>query len=85
MTIYFAKRADQPRADTGHFASNGATPHEKARYHTGQAHIERVNANVARYNGDNSQAEIHDTKADEHEAAAVKHMAAALGSIKPLE
>lgn len=77
-TLYFAKRAEQPRADTGHFASNGGTAHEKHRYHAGQAHVERVNANVARYNGENSRAEIHDAKANEHEAAAARHLAAAL-------
>ena len=70
----------QPRNASGHFDTNGASPHEKHRFHVQAAHIERVNAAIARYNGKNSQAETHDVAAANHQRVAASHLAAALTS-----
>lgn len=68
----------QPRTPTGNFGSNGATPHEKHRFHSHAAHICRVNATIARYNGETSKAETHDTVAATHDRLAASHLVAAL-------
>lgn len=70
----------QPRHPTGAFASNGDTPHEKARYHAGQAHLARVAANIARHSGDMEAAATHDDLAKAHQEKADKHQAEALKS-----
>lgn len=68
----------QPRTGSGQFDTNGTTAHEKHRFHTQAAHIERVNAAISRHNGENSQAEIHEANAQAHDRAAKAHLAAAL-------
>lgn len=68
----------QPRNEVGHFGTTGATPHEKHRFHTQAAHVERVNAAIARYNGENSQAETYEASAAAHDRLAAVHLAAAL-------
>lgn len=71
----------QPRKSTGHFATNGATLHEKHRFYMNAAHIDRVNAAIARYNGENSLAETHEARAVENERLGAAHLATAL--LKP--
>lgn len=68
----------QPRKTTGHFDTNGATPHEKSRWYTQQAHITRVTAAIARYNGENSQAETLEAQAADMQRLAASHLATAL-------
>lgn len=68
----------QPRNGAGHFDTNGATPHEKHRFHVEQAHILRVTAAISRHNGDHCAAEIQENDAASHDRLAATHLAAAL-------
>jgi hypothetical protein len=68
----------QPRNAVGHFDTTGTTPHEKHRFHSQAAHIERVSAQIARYNGETSKAETHEAAAATHDRLASGHLAAAL-------
>jgi hypothetical protein len=72
MTIF------QPRAPGGTFDTTGATPHEKHRYHTQQAHLARVNAAIFRQNGETCTAENYEAAAATHDRLAAGHLAAAL-------
>jgi hypothetical protein len=68
----------QPRHLTGQFGTTGPTAHEKHRFHSGQAHVERVNAAVATANGLPDVATLHTERAGAHDAAAAVHLLAAL-------
>ena len=68
----------QPRDTNGAFTTNGASPHEKHRFHLQQAHIFRVSAAIALHNGDYSQAETHDASAAAHDKVAAAHLVTAL-------
>lgn len=71
----------QPRNISGHFATNGDTPHEKHRFYVQAAHIARVNAAIARYNGKNSLAETHETNAATAERLGAGHLATAVKTV----
>ncbi len=68
----------QPRQNAGTFDTTGATAHEKARFHAGAAHLDRVNAAVARHNGDTALAATHDARAAAHDEASKRHQTEAM-------
>lgn len=68
----------QPRTGAGQFDTTGATPHEKHRYHSGEAHVARVNAAISRHNGDTCAAEKYEATAASHDRLAASHLATAL-------
>jgi hypothetical protein len=69
---------DQPRNDSGHFDTTGATPHEKHRFHCQAAHVARVTAAIFRQNDDSCAAEKCEATAATHDRLAAVHLAAAL-------